>query len=277
MKIQYLGTAAYEGVPSLFCNCGVCRRSMEAGGRNLRSRSQALINGELLVDFPADTVWHFQKYGLDWNRISDCLITHSHSDHLYPEDVMMAERAYSNEHRPLRFYAGQDGCDKLHALAKEACRQGAIQVSLIRPGERFYVGEGEKYSVMPLWANHEEKTSPVIYSIASGNRRILYGNDTGIFPEETWKGLRAEGRYDLISFDCTGCLGLNGGWRDGHMSFQTNMEMLERMKKEKLADEKTVVVLNHFSHNGGQTYDEMVLEAEKRGVIVAFDGMEIEV
>lgn len=25
MKIKYLGTAAYEGVPSLFCNCRVLR------------------------------------------------------------------------------------------------------------------------------------------------------------------------------------------------------------------------------------------------------------
>ena len=58
MKLKYLGTAAYEGVPSLFCNCRVCRLSQKLGGRNIRSRSQALVNGELLLDFNADTVRH---------------------------------------------------------------------------------------------------------------------------------------------------------------------------------------------------------------------------
>lgn len=59
MKIKYLGTAAYEGIPSLFCRCETCEKSRREGGRNLRSRSQALVDDELLLDFPADTVWHF--------------------------------------------------------------------------------------------------------------------------------------------------------------------------------------------------------------------------
>ena len=48
------------------------------------------------------------------------------------------------------------------------------------------------------------------------------------------------------------------------------------MKAEGLADEKTVVVLNHFSHNGGQTYDEMLSEAQKHGFIISYDGLELE-
>lgn len=277
MKVKYLGTAAYEGVPSLFCSCRVCRRSGELGGRNLRSRSQALVNDELLLDFPADTVWHSQRYGLDWSKIGDCLITHSHSDHLYPEDVEMAEEGYSHEHRPLHFYACRDGYDKLHAVVGKPSMKGAATVSLVEPGKRFYAGENGKYSVLPLWANHDPAAAPVIYSIACGGKRMLYAHDTGIFSEASWKGLIGEGRYDLVSLDCTGCLGSEGGWRDGHMSLMTNLEVLERMKREKLVDEKTVVVINHFSHNGGMTYEEMVPEAEKYGIIVAYDGLEIEV
>ena len=44
MKIKYLGTAAYEGVPALFCRCEVCRGSRAAGGRNVRSRQQAILD-----------------------------------------------------------------------------------------------------------------------------------------------------------------------------------------------------------------------------------------
>ena len=55
MKLQYFGTAAAEGWPALFCGCDACRRAREAGGRNIRTRSQALIDDKLLIDFPADT------------------------------------------------------------------------------------------------------------------------------------------------------------------------------------------------------------------------------
>lgn len=79
MKIKFLGTAAFEGVPSLFCNCPTCRRAREAGGKNLRSRLQALVNEDLLIDFPPDTVWHSIRFGLDWQKINTCLITHSHT------------------------------------------------------------------------------------------------------------------------------------------------------------------------------------------------------
>lgn len=44
MKIKYLGTAAAEGVPAIFCRCEVCRKSKAAGGRNIRTRSQSIID-----------------------------------------------------------------------------------------------------------------------------------------------------------------------------------------------------------------------------------------
>ncbi len=43
MKLQYLGTAAAEGWPALFCDCYSCRRARIAGGRNIRTRSQAML------------------------------------------------------------------------------------------------------------------------------------------------------------------------------------------------------------------------------------------
>lgn len=56
MKIQFLGTAAYEGIPAMFCQCEQCNTARKRGGKNLRTRSQALIDGKLLIDFPADTL-----------------------------------------------------------------------------------------------------------------------------------------------------------------------------------------------------------------------------
>lgn len=271
MKIKYLGTAAYEGVPAPFCNCIVCKWAKMLGGRNIRSRSQAIINDELLIEFNADTVAHYHKYGFDWEKLCGCLITHSHCDHLYTDDIEIAARGYSHEHRTLNFYAAQSGYEIIKAVADKT--DGGAAVTLIEAGKAFTVGE---YSVMPMRANHSEKTSPVIYSIACGGKKMLYAHDTGYFPESTWKLLESEGRFDLISLDCTGCLALGGDWVDGHMSFGTNLKTVERMKSLELVDEKTLIVANHFSHNGGQVYDEMLSEAEKHGIIISYDGLELE-
>ena len=42
MKLQYLGTAAAEGWPALFCTCDNCARARAAGGKNIRTRRKAL-------------------------------------------------------------------------------------------------------------------------------------------------------------------------------------------------------------------------------------------
>lgn len=274
MKIKYLGTAAVEGVPALFCNCRVCRKSREAGGRNMRSRSQALINDELLLEFNPDTVWHYHKYNFDWEKICACLITHAHSDHLYAEDVENAKPAFTHGHRKIEFYAGKSGYEKLRVQTEAT--SGGADAHLIEAGKRFAVGGLKTYSVMPMPANHSESTTPLIFSIKCGDKRMLYAHDTGWFPEETWKLLEKEGRFDLLSLDCTGCVSPDRDWVNGHMSMGTINKVLDRMREGGLIDGGTKIVVNHFSHNGGLTYDEMVEAVKKYGIIVSYDGLEIE-
>ena len=47
MEIQYLGTAAAEGLPALFCECETCRKARDAGGKEIRTRTQAVVDGEI--------------------------------------------------------------------------------------------------------------------------------------------------------------------------------------------------------------------------------------
>jgi len=64
MRIKYFGTAAAEGFPGLFCSCEACERARKAGGKNIRTRSQALIDRALLIDFTTDTYMHVLHGGL---------------------------------------------------------------------------------------------------------------------------------------------------------------------------------------------------------------------
>ena len=63
MKITYLGTGAAEGIPALFCRCKYCNGVRERGGREVRSRSQIFIDGELSIDFPPDAFYHAAQGG----------------------------------------------------------------------------------------------------------------------------------------------------------------------------------------------------------------------
>lgn len=272
MNIQYFGTGAYEAIPSMFCHCRVCQIAREQKGKEMRSRAQALINDEILMDFGPDTVFHYQRFLFDPEKIKACLITHAHSDHFYPEDVPMVHEPYSHGHAPFHFYATEAAWRALCPIADAS--HGDMTVTLVRPGERFSIADG-RYSVLPLAADHEKETGPVIYSITGEGKRILYAHDTGVFPEETFAAMAGEGCYDLISFDCTGGLGLDHDWVSGHMSFRPIRDLLARMKAAGMADDHTVCVLNHFSHNGGQTHAEMCAAVEPYGFTVAYDGMEL--
>ena len=80
MKIQYLGTAAAEGWPGIFCRCDVCKKALRLGGKNIRTRSQAVIDDKILVDLPQDTYSHMLTYGLDMPNIRTLFVTHSHQE-----------------------------------------------------------------------------------------------------------------------------------------------------------------------------------------------------
>jgi phosphoribosyl 1,2-cyclic phosphate phosphodiesterase len=79
MLIRYQGTGAYEGIPALFCPCDTCRAAREAGGFEVRSRSGALVDGVVKLDFPPDSFWQMLRDGLDFSLIQSVLITHTHT------------------------------------------------------------------------------------------------------------------------------------------------------------------------------------------------------
>ena len=81
MKFQYLGTAAAEGIPALFCNCDICRTAARRGGKELRMRSGALVNDKLLIDLSPDLFAAKLQFDLDLSNVRNAIITHAHSDH----------------------------------------------------------------------------------------------------------------------------------------------------------------------------------------------------
>ena len=64
----------------------------------------------------------------------------------------------------------------------------------------------------------------------------------------------------------------------GHGCLGRDIRFRTLLKEAGVADDNTVFVLNHFSHNGGKvTYDEFVKIAAEQDFEISYDGMEVEI
>lgn len=277
MKIKYLGTAAAEGIPAVFCECENCKRSRELGGRNIRTRSQAIIDDTILIDFPADTYMHYLIHNIPLNKIKTCIITHSHIDHLYYEEVAMHRNgvfAHLTSEEPLTFYAWEDGYNKLSSYIRN-CNIGAKDVKAVKI-EPYKAFEVEGYKIMPIKAEHDPASSPVVFVIEKNGKSIFYANDSSEYSDESFECLKSlQKPIDVVSLDCTEAC--NHTTYVGHLCLERCIALRKKLIDEKIASDNSIFVLNHFSHNGANVvYDDFVKIAAEHKFVVSYDGMEFE-
>ncbi len=272
MKIKYLGTAAAEGIPGIFCTCDTCERARKAGGKNIQTRSQAIIDDILLIDLPPDTYMHVLLGELNLNNVEHCLITHPHQDHFYPDELSMREPGFCVVKKPLTLYSGETAYSIICDYIKKRnlhCNTFAVKVS---PYESFNAGD---YKVTAIPATHDEKIHSLIYAIEKDGKTLLYAHDTGILTDESWNFIKKSGiKFDFVSIDCTGVLLTD--WTHGHLSLDTCVAFRDKLSECGAIKESTIFYINHFSHNSLAIRDEIVPYAEKLGFSVSYDGCDIE-
>lgn len=272
MKILFLGTAAAEGWPGIFCRCAVCRRAREAGGRNIRTRSSCIIDDTLMVDFPPDTYLHALKNNLSLDKIAHLIITHSHEDHFFPADLRMRRQPFAHlaaDSVPRLTVYGNSAVSQALAFAEtEPDMPAVLAIREVRPFQPFTAGTA---CITPLLAAHMENEQCFLYLINSNGKTLLYGHDTGYFPEQTWEFL-AGTHLDAALFDCT------YGPEDndiGHMGFPAVRRVRDRLVSQGSGDAQTRWVITHFSHNGGLLHEELEALASPHGFLTAYDGLEL--
>jgi phosphoribosyl 1,2-cyclic phosphate phosphodiesterase len=112
MKLLFLGTAAAEGWPALFCRCEDCQRARELGGKNIRTRISLQLGSQYKSDFPPDSYFQMLKYDLSYADLKHLFITHTHQDHLYALDFRMRAAPFV-----------LSGLEELHVYGSEAVYQ----------------------------------------------------------------------------------------------------------------------------------------------------------
>lgn len=273
MKLKILGTAAAEGIPGLFCTCDSCKKARVLGGKNLRTRSQSIINDKYLIDYPPDTYQHMLAYNLNLAEISHLIVTHAHDDHFYPVDFQYRRPpfGYNSGCPPLNIYGNDAVMHKYMELRNKvagAMMDDYIRMCEIKAFKTYQIGE---LTVTPLPALHARDMECFIYIFESEGKRLLYGHDSGFFPDSSMEQIKSL-YFDCVILDCT-----TGSVRDGknHMGVEDNFQMRDELLKSRSADKNTVFIMSHFSHNGRLTHGELEEIAGKNGFIAAFDGFEI--
>lgn len=278
MKLHYLGTGAAEGIPALFCHCEYCCSVRERGGKEVRSRSQILIDGDLSIDFPPDAFYHAFKEDVDFSAMKYLLVTHSHMDHFYAHDFILRGYKYGrNLSSPtLTIFGNKEVSEVFLESTRREMRADVadgIRVITVNAFEQFSFGE---YSAVPLRAAHTSE-NPFVYFIEKKGKRYLHLTDTGRLPEEDYRYLsRLNAPVDAVTFDGTFLWESSEKIRR-HMGLDDIKEVRECLRAVGAVDENTKYVLTHFSHNAQPTEPSLARAEREYGVIAAFDGMRLEV
>ncbi len=266
MELIFLGTAAAEGWPGVFCTCEYCQKAKDSGGENIRTRSSMVIDKKILIDLTPDTYLNSLRHNIDLSKIKYLFITHSHQDHFYPQELHMRMEPFA--HLPEDAILDIFGNSKVTKIIEERidCEKAKIRLNTIHPFDKVECGE---FSLLALPADHAPDEESLLYIIKIDNKTIFYGHDSGWYPERTWEKLK-DFYLDVAIFDCT--FG-NNNQRQGHMGIMAIIEAKELLEKYGSINNKSICIATHFSHNGGLLYEELVEVLQPYGFKVAYDGM----
>lgn len=278
MKLQYLGTGGGGGIPEMFCTCRVCQNARVRGGRELRSRPLAILDGELCIDLPCDARSSFLAWNVDAQKIRYLSVTHNHYDHFLADNLISRPAGA----RPIQVYishgSGQEIARKSEKFKNAPIRADvrpvcAPEVHFVEPFVPFTCG---RFRVTPLPARHDETVEALNFLIETEKKAVLWLHDTGLLLEETVEYLgKIKPRLDLVSMDCA--LPRGRYISDDHMDILRCNETAKLLRELGCADDHTAIYLSHISHLVECTYEELSAQAEEHGFQVAYDGAVIEV
>ncbi|MGE5608861.1 MAG: MBL fold metallo-hydrolase, partial [Bacillota bacterium] len=185
MEFLLLGTGAAEGWPAPFCVCEHCEQARKRGGPDIRSRSGALLDDDLKIDFCPDTVVQMQRCGRSLVKVRSIVFTHQHSDHFVASELEWAARPFTaTPPPPVAIFGNQQVLDEIRRVFPEPGRTN-LDLRLLRPFEKTTTPTGD--TILPLPADHVE--GAFVLRITRGGKSLFYGHDSGLYPPATLDAL----------------------------------------------------------------------------------------
>jgi len=271
MRIFFLGTAASEGYPGIFCQCASCQQARKLGGPNLRFRSAVLVNEDLLIDFGPDLQASALRFNLSLWKVKTGLVTHAHSDHFYSGNFGMRGDAFTGKLPPprLRLYGPTEVGETLHNLYADLSDLH-LEANTVHAGDSWEEGD---YTFNAFRAYHAVgRLEALFYSVEDEKKSFLYVTDTGLFPEETKQALMGRS-FDLIVMEET----MGDGDYDQHLGFDSFLQQVGWMRGQNMLRAGGRIIAHHFSHSNNPLHEALKTILNPHGIEVAYDGLVIEI
>ena len=253
MDILFLGSGTSTGVPSLCCDCDVCRST---DPKNKRLRSSILVrneNNNLLIDTSTDL--RQQCLVNNITNINHVLYTHHHADHVHGIDELRSFNFFNNTVIPC--YGNKNTIEKIKKNFNYIFN-GATQVGGGLPNLTLHTINGEVFTlgevcITPLNIIHG-KLEILGYKL----NNCAYITDCSGMPNETKKQLK---NLDILILNA---LGFDP--HPTHFSLNQSLDAVAELKPKR-------AILTHINHEFDHT---KVMAKLPKGVELAYDGMTIE-
>ncbi len=254
MQIKFLGTGAAEGIPAINCDCKHCQRARAEGGKLQRERSAILFqlpDYNILVEVPPNIRGLINKYQV--NNLQGILATNATYGHIG------GLKEFEYWPAPLDFLAEPS---LFEMIQKEYWTERLDEIMFpipYYPGAALHFGQ---FSMIPFAARRHQ---PIFgMSIKAGEKQIVYASST---PGRLTNYARClmTGADMLIvntpTFEPP---------KEDHITLVEAIELKEQIGIGQL-------VLTHINHNN-RPHDELDAYVDQYpGVVVAYDGMSLEI
>ena len=267
MKLRLLGTGAADGIPALCGHSPVSDYARKHGGKDMRTRSAAVLDDAIKIDFGPDTLAQVQREHLDTADWSAVVFTHSDDDHLACSEIQYFLFPFNlNDLLPFTLYGNGE------VLRKIEERYPAWPLELVEThGYEPFSHAG--YEVTPVLANHGNGEEAHNLVFARDGKTLIYATDTGMWCDKNFEFLAGR-QADALVIECTD--GLHDSMWDGHLNLETCLEMVARMSSVGAIRQDAQIVTTHHSHLGGRHCD-LARALGRHGITVGYDGLEIEI
>lgn len=280
MKIVFLGSAAAEAVPAIWCVCDICRQARANGGKDIRQRTSYLLNQDTLIDFGPDIFHQSILCNIQWSEIKRLIITHAHEDHLEPNELLWRLNGrFSKTQSELKIFGTSKVLKRIEIEIQRpfvkrifaSFEDFKIAATQVEPAKLII---DDDLQIFPIKANHADSNGQEVnYVLTHRDKSILIANDTGWWDECAWKQI-SNFRLDGAVIECT--MGINPKGIDhrlGHMGANVSVEFRDKLLELGVINKKTPVIVNHFSHNGWPIHESLCDFFNPRGIQVGYDGL----
>lgn len=268
MNLKLLGTGAADGIPAFCSDSAASQWARSHGGKDVRTRAAALLDGEIKLDLGPDTLAQIQRENLNCADWTAAVFTHSDEDHLAVSELQYFLYPFiENEAMPFTIYGNA------YVLKKIEARYPGWPMELVEtvPFERYSIGGTTLTPVAAMHGCEGEQAHNLVFE--RDGKKLVYATDTGIWPDVTFEFL-TNAAMDLLVIECTD--GLQPCDYHGHLDIARLLSVVERLSRSGGLADAARIVTTHHKHTGGRHCD-LVKALAKHGIEVGFDGMTLNV